>query len=104
MEKMKVKEATKVRAELYDIAIGALEGAGYSVETIKGGALITLPDGYFSKMNISICDAEKFDVEQVRADYQEKLARDAERAAKAAEDAAEKERKAAEKAAKAAKV
>ena len=100
MEKLTVKESAEIRASLYDTTLTALNEAGYATETFKGGALIHLPNGYFAKVSISICDASKFDIEATRAEYQAQLEARAEAAAKAAAKAAEKEAKAAEKAAK----
>lgn len=102
MEKLTVKESAEIRAGLYDVTLGALDNAGFPTETIKGGALIHLANGYFAKISISVCDASKFDLEATRAEYQAQLEARAEAAAKAAAKVAEKEAKAAERAAKAA--
>ena len=74
MDKMNVKQAPEVRATLYSLTCAALSQNGMPTESIKGGALIDLGDGYFAKMSISICDASKFNVEDARADYQEQIA------------------------------
>lgn len=102
MEKMGTKLQAETRANLYEVALKGVANAGFETETIKGGALIHLPDGYFAKMTVTICDATKFDLDATREEYQAKLAADAERAAKAMAAAEEKARKAEEKAAKAA--
>lgn len=102
MEKMSMAKSAEVRATLYEKALNSLAVAGYNTETIKGGALIDLGDGYYAKMSISICDATKFDLEATRAEYQEAMAKAAERAEAKATKAREKAEKAAAKAAKAA--
>ena len=102
MDKMPVVQQMETRKTLYTIAIDALNDAGYVTETIVGGTLIHLEDGYFAKLAISVNDATKFDLDETRAKYQEKIEKAEAAAAKAAEKAAEDERKAAEKAAKAA--
>lgn len=96
MEKMNVKAQTEVRSTLYGEAIKGINELGYETETIKGGTLIHLPDGYFAKMTISVCDATKFDLEKTRSEYQTALearAARAEAAAKKAREKVEKEAK-----------
>ena len=100
MEKMNVKQQAVVRTNLYYIAINGFHNAELETEAICDGLLIHLPDGYFAKMKISICDATKFDLAAEREAYAEKL--QSERAEAARLRAEEKARKAAEKAAKAA--
>lgn len=101
---MSVKDQAIVRSHLYEVALNAIVQDGKETEVIADGALIHLGDGQFAKLKISVCDATKFDLEATRAEYQEKLAKQAELAQKRAEAAAEKARKAAEhEAAKAAK-
>lgn len=100
MEKMSIAKATETRATLYETALRAISVAGYPTETIKGGALISLGDGQYAKMNISICDATKFDLEKTRQEYREAVERAAERAEAKAKKAREKAERAAEKAAK----
>ena len=103
-EKISVKDQAIVRSHLYEVALNAIVQDGKETEVIADGALIHLGDGQFAKLKISVCDATKFDLEATRAEYQEKLAKQAELAQKRAEAAAEKARKAAEReAAKAAK-
>lgn len=103
-EKMSVKEQSTVRAHLYEVALGAIVNDGKETEVISDGALIHLGNGQYAKMKISVCDATKFDLEVVRQEYQEKLAKQAELAKKRAEAAEEKAKKVAEReAAKAAK-
>lgn len=103
MDKLSVKESSAVRTELYDVALSALNGVGYDTEAIKGGALIHLPNGYFAKMSISVADATKFSLEEVREEYQAQLqARDI-AVEKARLKAEEKKAKEALKAAKATK-
>lgn len=103
-EKMSVKDQAIIRSHLYEVALNAIVQDGKETEVIADGALIHLGDGQFAKLKISVCDATKFDLEATRAEYQEKLAKQAELAQKRAEAAAEKARKAAEReAAKAAK-
>lgn len=97
MEKLTVKESAEIRSNLYEIALSSLDENGFATETIKGGALIHLPNGYFAKISISVCDATKFDLEETRAEYQAQLEARAEATAKAAAKAAEKEAKAAAK-------
>ena len=101
---MSVKDQAIVRSHLYEVALNAIVQDGKETEVIADGALIHLGDGQFAKLKISVCDATKFDLEATRAEYQEKLAKQAELAQKRAEAAAEKARKVAEReAAKAAK-
>ena len=97
MEKLTVKESAEIRSNLYEVTLSALDESGFVTETIKGGALIHLPNGYFAKISISVCDATKFDLEETRAEYQAQLEARAEATAKAAAKAAEKEAKAAAK-------
>ena len=99
-EKMNVKEQASVRAGLYETALNAIANKGLMTEIIADGALIHLGDGQYAKLKISVCDATKFSLEDARADYQEKLEKQAELAQKRAEVAAEKARKAAEREAK----
>lgn len=104
MEKMNVKTQAEARANLYEIALKGVANANFETETIADGALIHLPEGYFAKMTITICDATKFDLEATREKYQEKLTNAAERAAKAAAKAEEKSKKALAKAQKDAEI
>ena len=82
MEKMSVKAQAETRANLYQVTGDALRAAGKNIEPFKGGILIDLGEGYWGKMNIAVCDATKFDIEEARTEYQEKLTRDAEKAQK----------------------
>ena len=93
MDKLSVKESSAVRTELYDVALSALNGVGYDTEAIKGGALIHLPNGYFAKMSISVADATKFSLEEVREEYQAQLKAREAAAAKAEAKALEKAEK-----------
>ena len=96
-EKMSVKEQSEIRAKLYEMARGAIEGE-FTTETIATGALIHLPGGQYAELQISIKDVEKFDLTKVREAFALKQSREAERAKKAAEKAtanAEKKMKAA---------
>ena len=102
MEKMTVKESAETRANLYTVAIDALEATGLKTEPFKGGVLIDLGNGYFAKMAISVCDATKFDLEETRAEYAAQVEARNLAAEKAAKKAAEKAKKEAEKAEKAA--
>ena len=102
MDKMNVKQQAEVRANLYGAAIESFRNINLDTEAICDGLLIHLPDGYFAKMKISICDATKFDLTMEREAYAEKLQKQSERAEAARLRAEEKARKAAEKAAKAA--
>ena len=102
MDKMNKVTEAETRKHLYEVALDALARDGYTTEVIKDGALIHLPDGYFAKVKISICDATKFDLDKVRADYQDQLQKRAEAAEKRAIKAREKAEKEAEKLRKAA--
>lgn len=99
MEKLSVVAQAEKRAELYNVAESALVDAGYETETIKGGMLVKFEGGY-AVLSVTIKNPEKFDLADVRAEYQEALQKAAERAEKAAAKATEKAAKAAEKAAK----
>lgn len=99
-EKMSVKEQASVRANLYEIALSAVADKGMQTEVVADGALIHLGNDQYAKLKISVCDASKFNLEDERAIYQEKLAKQAEMAQKRADAAAEKARKAAEREAK----
>lgn len=103
LKKLSPKESAEIRANLYELALDAIELAGFETEPIKGGALIHLNDGYFAKLAISACDVTKFNLENTRAEYQAQLAKRAEAAQKAAIRAAEKAEKEAKAAAKKAK-
>lgn len=103
MEKMSVKAQAETRANLYQVTEAALINAGKETEPFKGGILVNLGEGYWAKMNITVCDATKFDIDAVRAEYQASLDAKAEKAAKHAEKLAKEAEKAAAKAAKAAK-
>lgn len=96
-EKMSVKDQAIVRSHLYEVALNAIVQDGKETEVIADGALIHLGDGQFAKLKISVCDATKFSLDAARADYQEKLAKQAELARKRAEAAAIKAEKAAAK-------
>ena len=98
IEKMSTVEAIEVRKTLYSIATEALNMAGVETQPVKGGSLITLNDGHFAKLAISVCDPSK--VDGYIAEYAEQQAKNAQRAAEAAAKAEEKARKAAERAAK----
>ena len=102
MEKMNKAVEAEVRKNLYEVALDALAREGFTTEVIKDGALIHLPDGYFAKVKVSICDATKFDLDVTRAEYQELLQKRAEAAEKKAQKAREKAEKEAVKAIKAA--
>lgn len=104
MTKMPVKEQTAVRAELYTLALDAIGAAGMETEIVSEGALIHLANGYFAKVKISVCDAEKFDLETEREAYTTKVANAAALAEKRALAAAEKAAKASAKTAKATEV
>ncbi len=95
MEKMSVAAQAETRATLYADALKGIEASGLETETIAEGALIHLPEGYFAKLAITICDATKFDLEATREKYQEKVANATARAEKAAAKAREKAEKAA---------
>ena len=100
-EKMSPKEAAIVRSKLYEITLNALvNDGGFDTEAVSDGALVHLGDGQFAKIRISVCDATKFDLNKIREEYKEKLAKQAEAAEKKAEAArakAEKEARKAEK-------
>lgn len=99
MEKMPTNQQIETRKELY----GKIENAlGYTTEPISEGLLVDLGNGYFAKVKVSVCNAEKFDLEGTRIDYAMKLQKRAEKAEAARIKAEEKARKAAERAAKAA--
>lgn len=98
LEKMNVKEAAEVRANLYDTVLTELDARGMSNQPVKGGALVDLGTGYFAKVSIAICDPAK--VDGYIQEYAEQQAKNAERAAERAAKAEEKARKAAERAAK----
>ena len=51
MEKMSMAKQAETRAMLYEKALGSLAVAGFKTETIKGGALIDLGNGYFRSGN-----------------------------------------------------
>lgn len=68
MDKMTVKDSAETRANLYNTAIDAFEASGLTTEPFKGGVLVDLGNGYFAKMAISVCDATKFDLEEVRVE------------------------------------
>lgn len=101
MDKMTVKAQAETRANLYQLTSDALQNAGKATEPFKGGVLIDLGEGYWAKMNITVCDATKFDLEATRTEYQAALAAKAEKAQKRAEKLAKDAEKAAAKAAKA---
>ena len=104
MDKLSIKESTETRVNLYEIATEALNEKGFATEPIKGGVLVSLADGYFAKLALSVCDATKFDLEATRTEYADIVAAREERAAKAKAKVEEKAAKAAEReAAKAAK-
>ena len=96
--KMETKEQVATRARLYDAITEKLTSLGMDTETIKGGRLIDLGNGFFARVQVSICDVEK--VPEYRAEYAEQLQKDAEKAIEKARKADEKAAKAAERAAK----
>lgn len=88
MEKMGTVEQVATRKNLYELISATLEQNGMSTETIKGGRLIDLGNGYYGKFSVSICDPEK--VDKYRDEYNEQVEKNAQRAA---ERAAKKEAK-----------
>jgi hypothetical protein len=88
--KLKVAEQAEIRANLYKIALGAMQESGMETEVVSKGAIVHLEDGQFARVQISYCDPTKFNLEKERAEYQEKLNKRAERAEKAAAKAREK--------------
>lgn len=99
MEKMPTIQQIETRKELYGVIENAIS---YTSEPISDGLLVDLGNGYFAKVKVSICNAEKFDLEGTRVEYAEKLRKRAEKAEAARIKAEERARKAAERAAKAA--
>ena len=99
MEKMPTIQQIETRKELYSVIENSIE---YPSEAISDGLLVDLGNGYFAKVKVSICNAEKFDLEKVRTEYAEKLQKRAEKAEAARIKAEERAKKAAERAAKAA--
>lgn len=99
---MKVAKQAAVRSELYSLVGTTIEGHGFVTETVSDGMLIHLNDGYYAKLKISLCDPTKFNIEDAREAYAQKMAEAAVRAEKARQKAEEKERKAKDKAVKAA--
>jgi hypothetical protein len=89
-DKLKVAEQAEIRADLYKIALGALQENGMETEVVSKGAIIHLVNGQYARMQISYCDPTKFNLEKERLDYQDKLDKRAERAEKAAQKAREK--------------
>ena len=90
MEKLKVAEQAEIRANLYKIALGALQENGMETEVVSKGAIVHLDNGQFARVQISYCDPTKFDLATEREEYQTKLDKRAERAEKAAQKAREK--------------
>ena len=84
MEKMPVAQQTEIRKNVYGLIVDTLNQSGFTTEPVKGGVLVDLGEGYFGTVSFSVHDATKFDVETVRALYQESLEKKAEKAAKAA--------------------
>ncbi len=74
MEKMKAKVQAVVRGDIYEVVGDALYHKELATEVVSDGLLVHLPDGYFAKVKVSICDATKFDLETERAIYAEKVA------------------------------
>lgn len=89
-EKLKVAEQAEIRANLYKVALGALQTEGMETEVVSKGAIVHLDNGQYARVQISYCDPTKFDLEKERAEYQGKLEKRAERAEKAAAKAREK--------------
>ena len=96
-EKLTVKEQREIRSQLYKIALGAIQEQGNETEVVSKGALVHLPNGQFARVQISYCDPTKFNLENERAEYKEKLEAAAERADRAAQRAKEKAERAAKK-------
>lgn len=84
MEKMPTTQQAEVRKNVYGLIVETLNMNGFNTEPVKGGVLVDLGEGYFGTVSFSVHDATKFDVETVRALYQESLEKKAEKAAKAA--------------------
>ena len=89
-DKLKVAEQAEIRANLYKIALGAMQENGMETEVVSKGAIVHLENGQFARVQISYCDPTKFNLEEERTDYQEKLNKRAERAERAAMKAREK--------------
>lgn len=95
--KMASKDAVAVRAQAYDVITEALASVGMETEPIKGGRLVDLGNGFFGRVQFSVCETEK--VQGYRDEYAEQLQKDAEKAIERAKKADEKAAKAAERAA-----
>lgn len=95
MEKMAIVKQAATRSDIYACIEKAIKSdMDYFTETVSDGMLVHLPDGYFAKVKVTVCNAEKFSLDNVRTKYAEKTQKAAERARKAAERAKEKEEKA----------
>ena len=93
MEKLGVKEAAIVRADAYARALAGF--ADCTIDTIKGGAMITTPEGIILTVAVTIKNPEKFDPDVARQEYADQLAKNAARAEAARIKAEEKAAKAA---------
>lgn len=99
MEKLGVKEAAVVRAEAYEKALAGFTDC--TIDTIKGGAMITTADGIILTLTVTVKNPEKFDPDVARQEYADQLAKNAARAEAARIKAEEKAAKAAARTAKA---
>ena len=94
--KMSVKDQATLRGNIYDEIGKAMTNMGYVTEPVADGMLVTTDEAHVLIKAI-VKNPEKFDVEDARQEYADKMSKAAERAQKAADKAAEKARKAAEK-------
>lgn len=99
MEKLGVKEAAVVRAEAYEKALAGFTDC--TIDTIKGGSMITTADGTVLTLTVTVKNPEKFNPDVARQEYADQLAKNAARAEAARIKAEEKAAKAAARTAKA---
>lgn len=102
MNKMTVKEQAAKRAEIYSAIENQMKTSGYAPEVCKKGMLLDLGDGNYGIVKVTVCNPEKFDLEETRREYAEALVKKAERAEAARIKAEQREAKAKAKAEKAA--
>lgn len=98
MSKMTIKEQATKRAELYTLIETVMKANDYSPEVCKKGMLLDLEDGNYAIVKVTICNPEKFNLDETRREYAEMMVKRAERAEAARVKAEQREAKAKAKA------
>lgn len=102
MNKMTIKEQATIRSNLYEKISDVMTEANYHPEPCNKGMLLDLGDDNYAIVKVTLCNPDKFNLEETRKEYAETMVKRAERAEAARMKAEEREAKAKAKAEKAA--